>query len=395
MLQISKQFNILAFSGYHQTILNCLFYNNANSCFQTPNITNKFKNETMQMTKWASFAIIKAFYTYYRTFLTLTIWLVKLQLKNLKNKLILQLPFKTLKELTIKLYQAQRVPHKHEILICGGAHERALNNNNKDSNEITLLSFGSAYDGEVKHTLIMKYVSIWRNENEMNKSKELKKSNNYNQWVSFTDNHNTPIIIGRGVIIIVDGAVIENRQEQEMVKTNEEKNTKRNYEMLLFCENAGLLIEYNEDDNIFQFHRLPVRGNIVAFNNYAYVCINDIILFFGGSHYRFDCVISNLVHKYSIKKKWMTFRNTLPSPLFHSVAILSEDNTNIHTIGGSDYNNIALSTNIKTKVRIWDTSQLSKNEIKFIIQHWTRNLMIKLVWIDDLDQIIFEYSKIK
>ncbi|ETN98298.1 hypothetical protein RFI_39212, partial [Reticulomyxa filosa] len=89
----------------------------------------------------------------------------------------------------------------------------------------TLLSFGSGWHGKNKHTLMMKYVSVWsddnnndknknENENETNKSKELNelnKSNNYNQWIPFTDNNNIPIIIGRyhddyqGVCALIGG----------------------------------------------------------------------------------------------------------------------------------------------------------------------------------------------
>ncbi|ETO00673.1 hypothetical protein RFI_36767, partial [Reticulomyxa filosa] len=54
-----------------------------------------------------------------------------------------------------------------------------------------------------RHALVMKYVSVWSDGNnsdgEMNKSKkltQLNKSNNYSQWLPFTDNHNHPIIIG-------------------------------------------------------------------------------------------------------------------------------------------------------------------------------------------------------
>ncbi|ETO02746.1 hypothetical protein RFI_34667 [Reticulomyxa filosa] len=67
------------------------------------------------------------------------------------------------------------------------------NNNNNDSNQITLLSFG----GYNKHTLVMKYVSVWSNDNQ---SKILKILNKYNQWIPFTYNHNHPIIIGRKTI---------------------------------------------------------------------------------------------------------------------------------------------------------------------------------------------------
>ncbi|ETO02685.1 hypothetical protein RFI_34728, partial [Reticulomyxa filosa] len=91
--------------------------------------------------------------------------------------------FQTLKELPTPLVESQCVLHKHEILICGGAKKRAcysyhtikneykficeypsnikldghcvvklVDNNNKDSNKITLLSFGGN-ESTKRHTL--------------------------------------------------------------------------------------------------------------------------------------------------------------------------------------------------------------------------------------------------
>ncbi|ETO11014.1 hypothetical protein RFI_26361 [Reticulomyxa filosa] len=129
--------------------------------------------------------------------------------------------FQTLKELPTPLGESQCVLHKHELIICGGFGQKAcysyhttknkykfickypsnvqleahcvvkLIDNNKDSNQITLLSFGGSKYTK-RHTFVMKYVSVWNNIS--NKSNEF---NNYNQWVPFTDNHNHPIIIGR------------------------------------------------------------------------------------------------------------------------------------------------------------------------------------------------------
>ncbi|ETO00730.1 hypothetical protein RFI_36711, partial [Reticulomyxa filosa] len=235
--------------------------------------------------------------------------------------------FQTLKELPKPLCRIQCVSHKHEILICGADDCRSCysyhilkneykficeypsnvtlsghcvvklsDNNNKDNNQITLLSFG----GIGSHTLVMKYVSIWSNIS--NKSDEL---NNYNKWVQFTDNHDHPIFIKRndygyvGLRAVVGGSnnhllfithpsqaisvfdlntfqlikydtlpttkmidyhcfVLnsENGQGQEMMKTNQEQN-KKIYQMLLFCRTTGLSIEYDENNNIFQFHKLP------------------------------------------------------------------------------------------------------------------------------------------
>ncbi|ETO33513.1 hypothetical protein RFI_03589 [Reticulomyxa filosa] len=130
-------------------------------------------------------------------------------------------PFQSLKNLLTLIFQSQWVLRKHKFLICGGNEQRAcysyhsfkneykficeypsharldghcivkLVDNNKDNNQITLLSFG----GRCKHTLMVKYVSVWSNiSNKLNKSNEF---NNYNQWIPFTDNNNCTIIIGR------------------------------------------------------------------------------------------------------------------------------------------------------------------------------------------------------
>ncbi|ETO34790.1 hypothetical protein RFI_02295 [Reticulomyxa filosa] len=320
--------------------------------------------------------------------------------------------FQILKELPTPLCLSQCVLHKHEILICGSWDKRAcysydiikneykficdypsditleghcvvklVDNNSKDSSQITLLSFGGLH----KHTLIMRY--------------------QLQSMVPFKDNHNHPIIIGRnndyyiGVRAVIGGgnnnllfityyeknisvfdlntfqfikhdtlpdknyveyyclvSNLENRQE--MMKTNKEKH-KQKYQMLLFCKDKGLSIEYDEDNNTLQFHQLPVCDEIAPFKYYAYVCINDVILFFGGFCYKNNNVVSKSVHKYSIREnKWMTFENTLPSPLYYCVAIFTEEDSHIHIIGGLDDKKTKLSTHMKTKLRIWDVSLL-------------------------------------
>ncbi|ETO33840.1 hypothetical protein RFI_03262 [Reticulomyxa filosa] len=339
--------------------------------------------------------------------------------------------FQTLKELPIPLNQVQYVLHKHEILICGGYGQRACysyhtikneykfvceyprhvqlhghcvvklvdNNNNKDRNQVTLLSFGSSSFGLDKHTLVMKYLSVWSNDSS--KSNEF---NNYNKWIPFTDNRNHPIIIGRnkdcyiGARAVIGGSKShllfitykendisvfdlntfqfikhatlptvnrisyhcfisnsENGQGQEMIKTKEEKN-KQNYKMLLFCFKTGLSIEYDEDNNTIQFHNLHVCDDIAPLSRYAYVYVNDIILFFGGANYP---NISKSLHKYLIREnKWTTLQNYLPIPLYDCVAILSEEDNHVYIIGGRDDTNMEVSTHTKTKLRVCDPSLL-------------------------------------
>ncbi|ETO27844.1 hypothetical protein RFI_09286 [Reticulomyxa filosa] len=357
-----------------------------------------------------------------------------------RNTIIKPTPFQTLKNLPKPFSQTQCVQHKHEILVCGGVSERDcysyhtlkneykficeypsdvtlvghcvlkwVDKSSKDSNEITLLSFGgNAYTK--RHTLVMKYVSVWDDNNEMNK---LKKTNNCNEWVPFTDNDNNPIQIGRnlddyqGMRAVIGGSnnhllfitfylnnisvfdlntfqfikhdtlptndpmyyhcfVSKSENEQEAMKQIIKKNKikKKKNEMLLFKHRTGLLIKYDEIDNTFQFHKLPVCKGIAPSNEYAYVCINDVILFFGPNALKKS-------YKYAIQnKKWIKFKYTLPIPLYDCFGISNEHDTYIHIIGGS---------NRKDK---------PTNEIQLVIQYWIRISKIKLGWIHDFNKII-------
>ncbi|ETO00287.1 hypothetical protein RFI_37160 [Reticulomyxa filosa] len=66
--------------------------------------------------------------------------------------------------------------------------------------------------------------------------------------------------------------------------------------------------------------------------------------------------------------------NTLPSPLFDCVAILSEDNTYVHIIGGLNDKDERISTHMKTEVCGWLRIELkmekekeNKNEMERIV----------------------------
>ncbi|ETO02030.1 hypothetical protein RFI_35405 [Reticulomyxa filosa] len=333
--------------------------------------------------------------------------------------------FQTLKDLPTPFFQPQCVLHKHEVLICGGARNRRcfsyhtlkneykfickypsdvrllghcvvklIDNNNKDSNEITLLSFG----GEHKHTLIMKYVSVWDNDNdnEMDKLKGLKKINNYNEWIPFTDNHNNIIQIGRdgdnyeGVRAVIGGSSnnllfitypknnisVFDLNTFQFIKhdnlpiyslwyhcfvsksENRKNNKNKIYEMILFCKEA-LSIGYDEDNNTLQYHILRFYSGIAPFYRCASVCINDVILFFGGlSNKKYN--VSKAVHKYLIQENaWIKCELNLPIRLYNCFAVLSEDKKHIHLIGGSDYKGTTVPRHMKTKViALCNASQL-------------------------------------
>ncbi|ETO05897.1 WD repeat-containing protein [Reticulomyxa filosa] len=360
-----------------------------------------------------------------------------------------------LKDLPTQLSRPQCVLHKHEILVCGGAYKREcysyhtikneykficeypnnvilsghcvvklIDNNNKDNNEIILLSFGGNQFIS-RHTLVMKYISVWSDdssENEMNKSTKLK---NYNQWIPFTGNHNNSINIGNdndnysGVRAVIGGKnnnllfitsyynniSVFDLNIFKFIKHDKlpcvvmyhcfvlKQEKQNNNKMILFYKKTGLSIKYNEDHNSFQFNKLSVCKNFESLYDYSYVCINDIILFFGGYSLKGNKhIISKAVYKYSIQSNtWTTFEFTLPIILYNSFGILNEDNTYIHIIGGSDDKENAALTHVKTKVCTWDPINLSKNEVKIIIEHWIRILTIKLGWINDFNKIIIKY----
>ncbi|ETO28023.1 hypothetical protein RFI_09109 [Reticulomyxa filosa] len=333
------------------------------------------------------------------------------------------LAFETLAPLPILLSLTQAVVHKHEILICGGFLERScfsyhtLKNqykyicsypkdvalrghcvvkrvNNDNPKAITLLSFGGQRSAETKHTLILKYISVWNEEY----GTKIEDETYSNEWLPFTDMDNNPVSIGRkqdnyeGVRAVIGGRkdnllfisyrpknidvfdldtfqyisqnllpidcnsdvyfhcfMLKPEDPTTIRKTNahEKKNG-----IVLFCENVGLLVEYNEDSNAFEMQKLRVCSTIRSFNFYAYVRINSDILFFGG--YGTELGISRSVHKYSmIKNKWIKFEHNLAIPLFGSIGILNDDNKHIHILGGRADKGYEVSTHMKADVMEW------------------------------------------
>ncbi|ETO24783.1 G-protein beta WD-40 repeats containing protein [Reticulomyxa filosa] len=315
--------------------------------------------------------------------------------------------FMILSFLPIQLSQSQCIAYKHEILLCGGLWNNEcysyhtlkdkynficsyprdviigghcvvkLEKDNPD--DLTLLSFG----GKNKHTLIMKYKSVWddTNKNEIDKTKY------YNQWLPLTNDRNQPICIGReqdnyfGLRAVIGGSnnnllfityyprnidvfdmnifryinhdilPIEDccyiRDHCLTMRTNEKTS-----KLMLFCEKTGLSIEYDEINNSFQFHKKWVCTTIRSLRYYAFVYTNDVILFFGGCS-AVGMFVVKTVHKYSIKEnKWTKYECTLPISLCDCVGVLSEDNVYLHILGGFDGKK-ETSIHLKTNVNIW------------------------------------------
>ncbi|ETO01856.1 hypothetical protein RFI_35583 [Reticulomyxa filosa] len=191
-------------------------------------------------------------------------------------------------------------------MVVGGHCVVKVANNDKDVNGITLLSFGGCAKRN-KHTLMMKYVSVW-NEEENEKRMKSKKSSNF-KWLPFTDNNSNPIQIGSnknndGTSAIIGGSDNHLLFITQLAKANsgltetKSSETQKKIKILLFHEmGGGLSIEYDENNDKFEFRNLWICTSVRQLSRYACLCINDSVLFFGG----FDNDNDSIVHK---EKQW-------------------------------------------------------------------------------------------
>ncbi|ETO20974.1 hypothetical protein RFI_16231 [Reticulomyxa filosa] len=301
--------------------------------------------------------------------------------------------FETLASLPIPFQYLQCVVHKHEILICGGygnvkcysyhtiknqyklicsypsnvelsGHSvvELRNDNDGDVDVITLLSFG----GTRKHTLIMKYVSVWDDKSGGDNTGSKRTKKNLNEWTPFLNEYNKPIIIGnigndyggmratiggsnKHLLFIThhpnkisvydlnkftfvkqdnlpmdDASVRYHCFVSKTVNTNASETI---HEMMFFYEKTGLSILYDEHANEFQFKNVRVDTPLKSLLCYGYVYVNDCILFFGGSSDGIGRNASTEIYKYSIAENtWTKFEYNLPIPLCGCACMLSEDN---------------------------------------------------------------------
>ncbi|ETO09892.1 G-protein beta WD-40 repeats containing protein [Reticulomyxa filosa] len=393
------------------------------------------------------------------------------------------IPFQSMKALPVLFFKSQCVAYKDEILICGGyfvndcysyhtikdeyiricAYPKNVelsghcvvkigNQDDKNANAITLLCFGG-YKAKQKYALVMKYVSVWEKVGS-------KRARDSNTWKIFKDKSDHPISIGKEAVdykevrAVVGGSSnhllfityppknidvfdLNNLQFQGrcilptytnieshclVLKSNGNADKKKKSEMVLFCKDTGLSIEYNEEGKKFQFEKFRAYSKLRSCHHFAYVCINNEILFFGG----YSGNVSNRVHKYSIHDDvWMTYEHTLPVALQGSAAVLNVDNTCIYLLGGK--NNQWINLKIKAEElmkkqtkqeeqwaveeqerreieiirmewnRMKDAFDIKKlkvirqTEIEIIIAQWYRSLFVKLRWVDELNKIVSRY----
>ncbi|ETO20412.1 hypothetical protein RFI_16802 [Reticulomyxa filosa] len=358
-------------------------------------------------------------------------------------------PFSALASLPKSISEGQCVTYNDEILICGGFYKSACYSyhttknqykficsypdnieleghcvvkylNGDDPNTITLLCFGGQYKNEKKHTFVMKYLSVWNNEEKKVESE----NSGINEWLPFIGNNNEVISIGRmqdeycGVRGLIGGSknhllfITYYPSNIDVFDLNTCKYLKhdnipveakwisyhcfvskngnqlsaskeRKYEMMLFCKDIGFSIEYDEDNNTFEFQKLRVCTTIRPFKYYAYVQVNDVILLFGGCGYS----ISKLVYKYFIKEdQWMQSELGLPISLWGAAALLNADNTCVHILGGRDESNTELSTHLKTSVATWMKEETT-SERQWILDEEERQEIEDIkAYIDEMKQ---------
>ncbi|ETO04736.1 hypothetical protein RFI_32661 [Reticulomyxa filosa] len=362
--------------------------------------------------------------------------------------------FNNLASLPTPLSDGQCVFHKNEILICGGyrnnecysyhtvtnrykricsypsevtllGHTVVKRVNTSNANDITLLSIGGQAEYKPKHTLMMRYVSVW---DDKASAIEKDKGKPYNQWVPFTNNEDKVILIGRkqddyrGARAIIGGSnnnllfityrpnnidlfdlntfkYVSNStlpignciwyhcfvSTHKANETEDIQSKKNEHEMLLFCDKMGLLINYHEDNNQFRFCKIRVCSTLRLFSFYTYFYINDFILFFGG-HGGVDAVASNKAYRYSVaQNKWMQFEHNLPIGMYGSAGALDEGNAFVHIVGGRDDNDCILSTHIKTNVKKW-MNECSAKEKQWIIEEGKK---------EDIEREIEDIKRVK
>ncbi|ETN99123.1 hypothetical protein RFI_38364 [Reticulomyxa filosa] len=292
--------------------------------------------------------------------------------------------FQTLPELPKPFTTPQCILFKDELLVCGGyqlndcysyhtlkkqykyicsyPNDAKFNghcivqliHSQTNSNEIHLLSFGGQNKNKIKQTFSMKYKNVW----ESSDSKSEYQS--FNTWIK----HNQDTNIGKleddleGVRGLIGGMnndllfithfpkkieVIDLKTMKPLTGIKDNIIPKGNHilgisyhcfvpltmnneklinHFILFCQNTGLLIKYDEQNKTFHYEKLPIYPALNGFAFYSFVCLYDFIFLFGGYNGNTSQRTKNM-YKYSMKEKtWNECKFILPMEIDESFAIL-------------------------------------------------------------------------
>ncbi|ETO03222.1 WD repeat-containing protein [Reticulomyxa filosa] len=342
--------------------------------------------------------------------------------------------FQTLAPLPVALHDMRYVVHKNEIIICGSYRyytcysyhilknqykficsypkkakfddhcvvKRVTKNNDKD--DITLLSFGGYGLFDEKYTLTMKYVSVWNTDDDEKEVENENTKKRNNEWIPLTDNDNKPVIIDCGMNAIIGGSnnnllfifyypkkirvfnlntfkyvknsklPIDNAMERCCFATNESIN-----EMIVFDQNIRLSIRYDEDKNIFKYHKARTYKNFKSFRSSGCVRFNDLILFFGGKEGSDTDTLKKIYRYYLSDNTWMKYEKSLPISLDDCIAIMSEDKHFIHIFGTTN------EYHMKTQVSEWIQKETEMEK------QW----MLKDKELRDIEECRMEWKKMR
>ncbi|ETO22818.1 hypothetical protein RFI_14372 [Reticulomyxa filosa] len=280
----------------------------------------------------------------------------------------------------------KNIPRAHSVIICEGS-----------SKEATLISFG----GYKKHTLVMKYKSVW-DENSENK----------NEWRDAPKEIAAPTHSLGFVRSLIGGSknqfmfvlnyptyitVLDVETLQEIAKVNLFSLRLGNRScfvqdedgLFVFCLQNGLRIRYDEMQNTLEYQNLTICLELQHTLGYSYICINGFVVLLGG----YNCQTrkpTDTIYLYIIKKnKWVQCIHKLPFPLDSGFAIVTKDGQWIHIIGG--YNGMRR-TDKHFRIKVKDIIGITEREAIIVVYYWLAHCELKrLGWIDDFFKIISDF----
>jgi len=274
------------------------------------------------------------------------------------------------------------------------------------NSSITLISFGGVH----KHTLTMEYKSVWdqKNRNVINRwiripnkqvigHKEqwnmegvralVSGKNNDLLFMTFSNSMN--VINLRTFTYVANFALIRSMLAYHCFVPKTKKNKILVNKFILIIEAEAILIEYDEEKNHISESILSYHVPLQRHYQHAYACWNDFVILMGGADYN-SIKRNNSVHIYGMEdNQWLNSQLILPFRIVASAAVLSQNDTCLHMIGGSDnFNAKNQHFVIKTKEFIGWTKQ----EVNVIIQHWSRCELAHIGWIKEFNDIVVAFA---
>jgi len=360
----------------------------------------------------------------------------------LSHKRAPNISFLRLPELPTRMKDAACVPLNDELLICGGTENNScysyhlskkqykficaypkevkLNSHtvlrcdiatNKDSvsgHTATLLSFGGSGDDNFsRHTLLMKYQSVWTNTDV---------SKHLNYWSSVPKG----VRIGRQSANQKDDlqgarAIVGGTKNDLLFITHFPKNidvfdlkswtyvpdvntnilpgpsdfelryhfvsARSSNQFILLSYQQGLLITYHQSKKEFVFQSFSFE-KICHSNPYAYFYHHISFYFENGA-----AKLSMIVPSFMMSRKELgPQQKKTPFPISHCTPVITSSSTSVHLVGGIHLDGESQRTHFVME------REYILEEIKKVVRKWLRmNIIKRRGWIPDFDFIIAHY----